>query len=191
MLEIGGYQSCKFLQLNTFFSELLFHHWMCDQWGRAGWGFAPVITHVIPMPSSFFSGITVPTSHNLQMSDIRISQLVDILTARQVRDTSMARVCLIMYCHHLNLDAPCSCLHKIPSRDASSDKEMRKTWICDTDIAMYGIAATLDDDRFNRHGYGDTTLLKEDKAYPSRTHDPPFGRQKVAGAAGPGVGSNR
>lgn len=48
-----------------------------------------------------------------------------------------------------------------------------------------------DHTRFERHGWGDTTLLKEDKRYPSRTNEPAFGRQKVGGAAGPGVGSNR
>mmetsp|Transcript_4492 Transcript_4492/g.11180 ORF Transcript_4492/g.11180 Transcript_4492/m.11180 type:complete len:429 (+) Transcript_4492:159-1445(+) len=48
-----------------------------------------------------------------------------------------------------------------------------------------------DSSRFERHGWGNTTLLKEDKQYPSRTHEPSYGRQKVAGAAGPGVGSNR
>eukprot|EP00951_Prasinocladus_malaysianus_P000153 scaffold1162_cov19-Prasinocladus_malaysianus.AAC.1 len=45
--------------------------------------------------------------------------------------------------------------------------------------------------RFERHGWGDTTLLKEGPQFPDRTTDMPFGRRKVDGGAGPGVGSNR
>eukprot|EP00951_Prasinocladus_malaysianus_P000154 scaffold1163_cov43-Prasinocladus_malaysianus.AAC.1 len=56
---------------------------------------------------------------------------------------------------------------------------------------IYNCAAEEDFKRFERHGWGDTTLLKEGPQYPDRTLDMPFGRRKVDGGAGPGVGSNR